>query len=93
MALTSEKRLLIEKVIASFRSRLAQAHGKDAEWTQRYRNGDESAIDELIIASCNEHGLEHADYRDGIEQDAQLAELHSKSIREVLLGSLSPRPR
>ena len=89
MAFDPEKRMLIERVVASFRQRLAAVHGKDAAWTQRYRSGDENAIDELIVSACEEHGVPYAEYMDGVDRDQQLAELQKNTITEVMLGAVS----
>ena len=89
MALSSEKKIIIERVVASFRQKLAAVHGKDAEWTQRYRSGDENAIDELIVSACAEHDLPYVDYMDGLEADPQLGELQKRCITEVMLGAIS----
>lgn len=91
MALNPEKRILIERAVASFRQRLAAVHGKDAEWTKRYRSGDEAAIDDLIVGACEENGLPYQEYMDGLE-DPQIAALHKRCITEVMLGGIgTPR--
>ncbi len=89
MALKPEEKIRIERVIASFRQRLASVHGKDADWTKRYRSGDENAIDELIVAACAEHKVGYAEFMEAVEGDPQLMDLQKNSITEVMLGSVA----
>ena len=89
MAIAPETKILVERVMASFRERLAAVHGKDAEWTRRYRSGDENAIDELIVAACAEHKMPYTEYIEAVESDPQLVELQKNSITQVMLGPVA----
>ena len=86
MGISAEKKLRAEKVIAVFRQSLAAAHGKDVEWTRRYRAGDESAMEELVHRACTEGNMSPGEYQEAIDSDAQLHELHRRCIAEVMLG-------
>jgi len=88
MALSADARIRMERVVAAFRQKLSAAHGTDVEWTRRYRSGDEGAMDELIQAACTEEQVPAVEYREAVDGDAQLGELHQRSIREVLLGAV-----
>jgi deoxyribodipyrimidine photolyase len=88
MALSADTRLRMERVVAAFRQKLASAHGTDVEWTRRYRSGDEGAMDELVQQACAEAEIPVAEYREAVDTDAQLGELHQRCVREVLLGAV-----
>jgi hypothetical protein len=81
-----EKRILLEKTMRSVMDRFAAKFGKDAVFTNRYRAGDESEYDELVREACAESGVDYDDYVSTVESDAQLSDLHKRSITEILLG-------
>jgi hypothetical protein len=87
MALPADKKLRAERVIATFRTMLSEAHGRDVEWTRRYRSGEEGAMDELLSRACADAGMTLAEYHDAVDRDAQLVELQRRCVREVLLGT------
>jgi hypothetical protein len=91
MALSPDARLRMERVVAAFRQKLAAAHGTDVEWTRRYRAGDEGAMDELLLSACAEAQVPPTEYREAVDGDAKLGELHQHCIREVLLGAVRSR--
>ena len=91
MALSAETRLRVERVVAAFRQKLAAAHGTDVEWTRRYRSGDEGAMDDLVSRACADEGMSPGEYREAIDADARLSELHRRCISEVLLGAMRGR--
>ncbi len=91
-SVNAETRLRMERVVASFRQKLAAAHGTDVEWTRRYRSGDEGAMEELVVEACTEERVAPAEYHEALDSDPQLSELHRRCVREVLLGAV-PRPR
>jgi hypothetical protein len=88
MSISLETKLKIERTIATFREKLSAAQRTDADWVRRYRSGDESAIDEIVVGACEENGLPYVDYLEGVENDPQLHELQRQCITEVMLGSL-----
>jgi hypothetical protein len=81
----------MERVVAAFRQKLSVAHRSDLEWTRRYRAGDESAMEELVVDACREEQVPPAEYHDAVDRDPQLGELHKRSVREVLLGGVRSR--
>jgi hypothetical protein len=81
-----EKRILIEKTMRAVMDRFAAKFGKDPVFTQRYRAGDESELDALVRQACAEHGVDYDDYVATVDGDAQLADLHKRSITAILLG-------
>ena len=91
MTLSTDTRLRMERVVAAFRQKLAAAHGTDVEWTRRYRAGDEGAMDELLVSACAEADVPPAEYREAVDADAKLGELHQRCVREVLLGAVRSR--
>jgi hypothetical protein len=88
MGISPEKKLHAERVIAAFRQLLQTAHRNDAEWTRRYRAGDESAMEELVQRACTECNMLASEFHEALESDAQLLELQKRCIAEVLLGPL-----
>jgi hypothetical protein len=88
MALSPDKKLRVERVIATFRTLLSHAHGRDVEWTRRYRAGEEGPMDELLSRACADAGMTLADYHEALDRDGQLVELQKRCIREVLLGAV-----
>ncbi len=87
----AETRLRMERVVAAFRQRLAAAHGRDAEWTRRYRAGDEGAMEELLALACAEVAVPLSEFHEAVDADPKLSDLHQRATREALLGAVRGR--
>lgn len=81
-----EKKVLFEKTMREAMDRFAARYRKDPVFTQRYRSGDESELEDIVRAACAAHGVDYDEYTLAVDADPQLSALHKRSLKEILLG-------
>ena len=90
MSITRKK---AEETLKALVRQIESRYEKDAVWTTRFMNGDDSALDEIVLLACQETAATRNDYEAAFEIFPDLRQMQKRLISDVVCGPLNSKGR